>query len=399
MMDLRVFGTTSSSFARTAAVLTLGGLAWTMGTAVEGCSSNEKLPPRARDVVGGDAGDEVDGGGGGPPEVDAGGYCGNEVHQAIIDAPNIYFVLDASGSMAEPVPQQPGDNRYDAVRIAIVDLVRNLGPLVNVGAAVFPGNTASDSCAAGGEVLAVTQGDPVTGVDGPTTTALRLSTIRNPIGGTPVSSTLEALTPILLALSGETYVVLATDGGPNCNEAAECSADACMLNIEGSCEPSGTNCCAPGSASGGPTFCVDSPATVAAIQALAVAGIHVNVVGIPGSELYAGVLDQMALAGGSQKASSPYYLKVGELGELAGVLSEIAKVAVKCEFTITDPPSEEGMTNVYLDNEVLPYNDPNGWYWKPPWIVTLVGDACDRLKAGQVKQVQIVSGCPTEMPK
>ena len=347
-----------------------------------------------------DGGDAFDAGGsaGGPPAPDAGGYCGNEVHQAIVDRPNLYFVLDASGSMLADVPGQTG-NRYDAVRIAVVDLARKLGPLVNVGAAVFPSKSASDSCASGSQVFPVHQGDPITGEDGPTTTGLRLSTARLPSGGTPVSSTLTALTPTLLALPGDTYVVIATDGGPNCNPFAVCDAQSCMLNIEGPCEPNGTSCCAPNDPSGGPTFCVDTDATVSAIQALFVGGLHVSVVGIPGSELYGGVLDTMALAAGSTKPSSPYYFQVGELGELSGVLSEIAKVAVKCEFVIQDPPAEKGNTNVYLDNEVLPYNDLNGWYWKLPWTVTLVGEACDRLKAGQVKQVQIVSGCPTEMPK
>lgn len=347
-----------------------------------------------------DAGDPFEAGaGGGPPEADASGYCGNEVHQAIIDAPNLYFVLDASGSMATDVPGQTG-NRYDAVRVAVVDLVRKLGPLVRVGAAVFPTKDVNaDACGAGAEVFSVAQGDPVTGVDGPTTTAFRLSTARNPSGGTPIAATLEALTPTLLALSGETYVVLATDGGPNCNPNAMCDASSCMLNIEGPCSPNGPNCCLPDDPTGGPTSCVDTEATVKAIQTLAVAGLHLSVVGIPGSETYSTVLDAMALTAGSNKPTSPFYFQVNELGDLYGVLSEIAKVAVKCEFVIADPPADKGFTNVYLDNEVLPYNDQNGWYWQLPWTVTLVGDACERLKAGLVKQVQIVSGCPTELPK
>jgi len=379
--------------------LLLGALAaWGMSAIAAGCgSSEEKLPPRSF-LPGPDGGGGFQGGtGGGPPELDAGGYCGNELHQAIIDAPNLYFVLDASGSMATKVAV---GTRYTAVRLAILDLIRKLGPLVRVGAAILPGPGASaDSCTAGEEVLATQQGDPITGKDGPTTLGFWQTTSTDPLGGTPISATLAALTPTLLALPGDTYVVLATDGGPNCNEAASCEADTCMLNIEGQCSDPQANCCASGNMLGGPTFCVDQPATVAALSTLATAGIHVIIVGIPGSETYAGVLDAMALAGGSQKPTAPFYEQVTDLDALGEVLAEIGKVAVSCEFELADPPTEQGMTNVYLDQEVLPYNDVDGWVWKPPATVRLLGAACDRLKSGQVKQVQIVSGCPTEMPK
>ncbi|WP_272418482.1 VWA domain-containing protein [Polyangium jinanense] len=374
------------------------GIASTLGGC--GSASDDRLPPRPPLPVpdaGGEGGFDG-GGGGGPPAPDAGGYCGNEVHQAIVDAPNLYFVLDASGSMNAPAP---GGTRYDAVRVAVVDLVRKLGPLVKVGAAILPAHGSNqDQCAPGKQVFPVTQGDPITGEDGPTTTGIRATTATNPVGGTPISPTLEALTPTLLALEGKTYVILATDGGPNCNESAACGSEDCQPNMEGdeACLSTGTNCCEPEQL-WGPTFCVDEPASVAAIETLRAGGLEVFVVGIPGSEAYAGVLDAMAIAGGSPKDIAPFYYPVSELGSLGGVLAEIAAVAVTCEFAIVDPPSEEGMTNVYLDDEVLPYNDLDGWIWMPPYIVRLLGKACERLQGGQVKQVQIVSGCPTEMPK
>lgn len=378
------------------AIVVLLGLGF--ATADAGCGDSNERPRGIGDVPVADAGDGFEaGGGGGPPAVDASGYCGNEVHQLIIDAPNLYFVLDASGSMAEEVPGV--GNRYDAVRIAVVDLVRNLGPLARVGAAVLPKKGSADECAAGAQVFPVTQGDPVTGKDGPTTTALRLATITKPVGGTPISATLSALTPTLLGLSGKTYVVIATDGGPNCNAMASCTAADCSLVIDAhpACAP-GVNCCAPGQI-GGPTFCVDQPATLAAIDKLVQAGLHVVTVGIPGSEAYAAVLDAMAIAGGLPRPESPQYYRVDQLEEVGSVLAEIAKVAVTCEFTLVDPPDEQGMTNVYLDGETLTYNVPDGWIWKPPATVRLLGEACDRVQSGKVASVQIVSGCPTEVPK
>ncbi len=374
-----------------------------VATVDAGCGEDERLrgvgTPPGPEIPDAGEGFEAGVGGGGPPGPDAGGYCGNEVHQLIIEAPNLYFVIDASGSMAEPAPK--GGNRYDAVRIAIVDLVRNLGPLAKVGAAVLPKKGGGAECVAGEEVFPVTQGDPITGTgtDGPTTNGLRLATITSPEGGTPVSATLEGLAPTLLGLSGETYVVIATDGGPNCNEMAMCDASGCMLNIEGHplCDPS-TNCCAPNGV-GGPSHCVDQAATVAAIDKLVAGGLHVVTLGIPGSETYAAVLDAMAVAGGLPRSGSPKYYRVDQLEEIGPVLAEIAKVAVTCEFTLADPPQEQGFTNVYLDGHVLPYGLPDGWIWEPPSTVRLVGATCDRVQAGQVVSLQIVSGCPTEVPK
>ncbi|WP_437711186.1 vWA domain-containing protein [Sorangium sp. So ce448] len=338
----------------------------------------------------------------GPPAADAGGLCGNRIHQVeIAEAPNIYFVLDASGSMLSPASSRSNATRYDRVREAAVDLVRNLGPLINVGAAVFPLDATDEApCRPGGEVFAVTPGAPFAeGQEGSTTTSrFRAATRAAPLGGTPTAATLAALTPKLVELPGKTIVVLATDGGPNCNSSASCEADGCIANIEQQCPDPEENCCSPLGPSG-PEGCLDRDDTVAAIERLAASGIEVYVVGIPGSEFYGDVLDQMALAGGAAQFVSPFYFKVDNLDTLGNVLSKIASIVVSCEFDLVDPPPEAGQTNVYLDDELVAYDPENGWRWKSPAVVELLGEACTKLKSGRVGQVQIVSGCPTEVAR
>jgi hypothetical protein len=379
-------------------LLTLLGAA----TIPAGCGEEERPrgvgsapPPQPTSTATGCAADA--GWGGDPPLPDAAGYCGNEVHAVTVDVPNLYFILDASGSMAEEVPS--GGNRYDAVRIAVMSLVKNLGPRVKIGAALLPDQGAGDQCAAGVEVFPVTQGDPITECEGEITRGFRLATITKPNGGTPISATIEALTPSLLKLSGETYVVIATDGGPNCNEGAACSAAECSLNIEHhpACDPA-VNCCAPGQV-GGPSSCIDQTATVAAIDKLAQAGIHVVTVGIPGSETYADVLDAMAVVGGLPRPDSPKYYRVDQLEELGPVLNEVVKVTGTCDFVLDAPPQDSNLINVYLDDQVLPAAPVDGWVWMPPATVRLLGKSCDRVLSGQVADVQIVVGCPTEVPK
>jgi hypothetical protein len=290
--------------------------------------------------------------------------------------------------------------RYDRVHRAAVELVQNLGPLINVGAAVFPLRaTEEEPCRKGGQVFPVTPGDAYIEdqTAGRTTEGFSATTRVTPSGGTPTSATLQALTPMLVSLPGKTIVVLATDGGPNCNASVLCSIDECMPNIEGQCDAM-TNCCAPDGLAG-PEACIDRANTVAAIAALAAQDIDVYVIGIPGSETYDDVLDRMALAGGVPQFVSPFYFKVDNLDTLGNVLSKIASVVVSCEFDLIDPPPEEGQTNVYLDQQIVPYNRENGWEWKSSTVIELRGEPCQRLKSGKVKQVQIVSGCPTEVAR
>jgi hypothetical protein len=210
---------------------------------------------------------------------------------------------------------------------------------------------------------------------------------------------LGALLPTLSALGGRTVVLLLTDGGPNCNAAASCEASECMPNIEGDCLPS-ENCCAVGHPLGGPELCVDRSASVAAVEAIADAGVPVYVIGIPGSATYSAVLDEMAEAGGTARAGAQAkYHRVDDLAVIEQVFRDIATENVTCELQLQDPPEQQGYTNVYLDCQLVALDESNGWTWEGEDKVVLHGEACAALKAGNVYQVKVVSGCPTEDPR
>src|SRR5690606_36751154 len=113
-----------------------------------------------------------------------------------------------------------------------------------------------------------------------------------PAGNTPTAAALALAHEYLTTgpgseLEDENYVLLAIDGGPNCNEGITCEAASCTVNIdrpELPCE----NCCAVA-----PVQCLDDDGTVAEVDALAEAGITTFVVGIPGSDepAYQALLD------------------------------------------------------------------------------------------------------------
>ena len=336
---------------------------------------------------------------GGPDPCDLKGECGEHVHDVRLDVPNLYFVLDRSGSM--DVPVDSSNTAYDVVRDETIALVAALGSLINVGAALFPRAGSSNACAAGVEVLPVTKGDPpgdYVGDEGPTTTLFRQATKTFPVGGTPISATLEQLAGPLAELEGRTIVMLLTDGGPNCNSAAMCPLSDCLPALEALCDP-GVNCCAPGDPDFGPESCLDRPASIEAVADLYDNGIDVYVIGITGSEFFGDVLDAMAEAGGTAQEGATKYHRVDDFEALGDVFAQIAAEAISCDIDLADPPAEEGFTNVYLDCELVEQSMYGGWIWLDEDTITLTGSSCDKLKAGAVEQVKIITGCPTELPK
>src|SRR5438477_5485013 len=103
---------------------------WGLGAcAVAACSSKPALPPGLADFDGGilyDTGSPGSGGGNGTcdappgaPSPDALGLCGNMFLDVTAAAPNLYFVIDRSGSMSDYVD---GRQKYAAVTAAAVAL-------------------------------------------------------------------------------------------------------------------------------------------------------------------------------------------------------------------------------------------------------------------------------------
>ena len=323
-----------------------------------------------------------------PPPCEAGvlgGVCGCLDLSLLSDPPNLYFVLDRSGSMND-------SSKWLTVRTDIADLMHRLGPRARFGAAVFP-SPGADQCSVGVQVMPMHDGDSPAGTYGPAAVIFTSSTNYPASGGTPTAATFTALTPTLVALPGKTFAILATDGGPNCDQGTTCDASACIPNIESVPGCSATrNCCVQD-----PSNCLDSAATVHAIAALAARGIPTYVIGVPGSGPYAAVLDQMALAGGTARPTLPYYYAVDTADEAAftAALTQIAaKVTAACTLPLADAPPDPTKVNVYLDGTVVPADPVNGWTLSGS-TVTLVGATCAAVLAGDVLSLRIVAGCPT----
>jgi hypothetical protein len=310
--------------------------------------------------------------------------------------PNLYFVLDRSRSMNSPPDGATGESKWDIVRNDVADLMTTVGERAQFGTAVFPIPLAMPSeqqqCEAGIEVMGLRLGDGLSGTTpGSTAASFLAATSMAPLGGTPTAATFLKLKDKLAALRGPTFAILATDGGPNCNGSLTCSVDTCTANIDRlpTCVPEGPNCCLQ------EVFdCLDGARTVAATAELAAAGVRTFVIGVPGSEAYASVLNEVAKAGGTARAKAPYYYPVGSnSASLIEALTSIAARITGCTLELKKPPSDPGDINVVIKNVQVPQEGPDGWTLNGN-IVTLEGKTCDDVLASGSK-VLVTLGCPT----
>jgi hypothetical protein len=352
------------------------GLVALLGTPLVACGARSGLPvPELESII---------------PEGDAGTCKGVEV-PVYPHVPNLYFVLDVSGSMLQ-------DSKWQNVRSSVATLIGDLGANARFGAAVFPQPLASTSCAAGVERMPLQPGDD----QGTAEKAFLAATALTPAGGTPTAATFRALAPNLESALGVTYVILATDGGPNCGEQTGCTIDQCTSNIDRVTDSNGDPLCTPNMPPNccdmNGQGCLDGDATSDAIAALRQGGVETYVMGIPGSSPYGTVLDAMAVAGGTPRPSEPRYYDVttADTNALGTALTQIANDAMKnCTFVFEQPPIDGTKINVYVGGQLLPADGPNGWTESGSGV-TLEGASCGQVQSDSgPPPVQVFAGCPT----
>jgi hypothetical protein len=382
--------------------------------ALLGCSGRGDPPPYAsgRANTGGSGGFQVL-----PDSTNCGlptdaGLCGNEIMPTQQDRPNLYFIIDDSGSMDDYFPGST-QKKYPAAVNAVVNVLELIGHRVSYGAALFPYFVnvnacinSNESCAAGQEVFETRPGDSVVcarnGKVGDVLSSFQTSLKHTPCGSTPLSATLTKLKSTLTALPGKTAVILATDGAPNCNSNATCSADLCELNLDQVSFPNGpvcvapVNCCDPKVVANGPSSCVDDLATIEILSELQAAAIPTYIVGLPGVGALSDVLNRMADAGGTARTGSLRYYEVSDSQSLADTLRQIAiNLSVSCTISLSQSPPNWAQVKVYFDSIEVPTDTVNGWKQIDDHTLQITGTSCDQLMNGNVFQVQVTADCPT----
>jgi hypothetical protein len=159
------------------------------------------------------------------------------------------------------------------------------------------------------------------------------------------------------------YILLATDGLPNCKA---------------------------GGAAGDP----DDVAAIAAVATAAGMGIPTFVVGIATNGMADGTLNMMAVNGGHPRAATPQYYPVANSSDLAAALTDIQSlVALPCQFQLGGVPSHLDAVTVLVGGQIVPMSE---WTYGPgnrSIIFPDVGALCASLKSGAVKDVRINLPC------
>ncbi len=357
-------------------------------------------------------------------------------------APDIMIVQDTSGSMCEAIGLQgtsgqsclgndgycsncsPGNGTCVAGCTTKMQLTTNTfnqiltqlqpdaGQLF-LGLAAFPDDTSDNgslaaACGTGSVVVPV--GDATTTI--PEIEGYYTQIATNPFGGTPTAATL--LGPVAndptLDVTDATvpkYVLLVTDGLPNCDATNPCGTmpwsngtsygcespnylaskgisalpnSACACSFGDCSNPSVTASCCTGS---DPNECLDGTAAIAAVTALHQKGIKTIVVGMGADYTNAAVLDGMMAAGGTGLNGGKHYQADDPPTLLAELQLLIQTLGTQCTYTLDAPPANPELITVTLKGMPLVQGDLNGGYTlTPPLTIVINGSACATLQSG-----------------
>lgn len=280
--------------------------------------------------------------------------------------PRILLVVDRSASMEEAAPGFSG-SKWIATREALVGplfgsddgVVGQLEARVEMGLFVYPADNADDVCAPGQLVRAIHLEN-----HGSIKTALYLT---EPTGATPTAVSLSQAKNVLDFLDedgGQRAIILATDGGPNCNRSLDGDTCRCVGTRE-QCQQY-------------PANCLDDTNAVGAAAALQAAGYPVYVLGISGTEDFADVLTAMAQAGGTND-----YYPVSSSANLASSIEAIATDVGSCRFDLSGFPDAADLT-VRIDGSVVAHDPSRTSGWDLVGFSTLefFGASCSQSHAG-----------------
>ncbi len=293
--------------------------------------------------------------------VRGGGMCGMEDFKLDRLPPELLIVLDRSGSMTTKVPPTAGATRWTEVTAALDETVMKTEAGVLWGLKMFP---SVDGCmvSAPAEVdIAVNNYAAVGG-------KIKMSAPAMGGGGTPTTLAMNSALAYMqtrTASKNPKYLLLATDGEPNCGAGGARTAD--------------------------------NAGAVGAVKAAFTAGFHTFVVGIATAGTGANtVLNDMATAGGEPRQGDPKYYAIANRQDLVMALAQITSAVSTCVFPLAKVPPSPDDVAVNVDGKRVPRDKAqmDGWnYGADMKSIQLYGPWCEGLKmnAGDVK---IIFGCP-----
>jgi hypothetical protein len=285
-----------------------------------------------------------------PPNMSSldGGVCGGMQFALTRVAPNVMLVLDRSGSMKDPIAAGSATTKYQDLTLAITNLATSYGTLMRLGDTFF---AADNNCA---------PGVPSQILDNNGATIIGDVNSHAPGSSTPTAATLDAVIASheLTDPARGNYVVLATDGLPNCGD-------------------------------------IDVTTRINTLYGATVP-VKTFVIGIGAdTNTNPALLNQWADAGHTARAGATHYYQTNSPQDLKAAFDAIVGSVATCDFKMTQNAPDPSLINVTLGGAAVPKDPVNGYTFDPASdAVSLHGSACAKLQGNAATTVSVVYGCP-----
>jgi hypothetical protein len=293
-----------------------------------------------------DGGSSNGNGGGGDME------CGGQEFALTRIPPNVMLVLDRSGSMSDAIASGSKTTKYADLTSAMKSLVSTYDAQMRLGATFF---ASDNNCGAGTPgAIAAANGQSI----------LAAVAAHSPGGNTPTATTLDAViqSKALTDATRANYVVLATDGEPNCGDTDVTSR---ITKLYG-----------------------------------ATPSVSTFVIGIgAATNTDPTLLNAWADAGHTARSGATHYYQTNSSADLMAAFDAIAGGIVSCDFQMTEAAPDPTLITVTENGTPVSPSPTVGYTYDPATnTVTLHGAACDALKNDASTKVSVVYGCPGPPP-
>jgi hypothetical protein len=334
---------------------------------------------------------------------------------------NVLLVVEKSASLSR-VPDAYGMSKWEALQSALSSALYDYRGFLSLGLELFP-TSATDpvsdpippGCREVGRCCEMPTGVepnvPVAEGEVALPRILEVLAATTPTGACPTTEALARAHAYFTTgpnaeLPGDDYVLLVTDGLPNCDAGVpvECVCEG-EPDPPVDCPHDSVSCCILNN----PECLVDAD-TVDQINELRGAGISTIVIGLPDSEPFGDHLWEFADAGGYADASaiSTYYApySAGTVSQLTDTLRRIASdLAGACEIPLLREVPNLNEVNVVVDCEVLPFGGLDGDVNVSQWTfdhedpaladsIILIGPVCAWVSSEPLAQIDVLYGCP-----
>lgn len=363
--------------------------------------------------------------------------------------PNIMMLVDNSLSMEDPADSNNaacrngmgtvcGSTTFDCpancptriveMKSAMNTFLTSSGSVGRLGLTIYPVFQTGQSC---NPASAIDQQFPApTAVDDGTDAALASQAIAintriqglSPAGGTPTGNSLRFVGEYAGLNDAndfrDDFVLLLTDGLPNCN--GQNPNNLCGCHSGGCSAPQLTSCACTGAgvpnaaclnSFGCSLSCLDQDSSVEAVRSLRMKSIKTIVVGF-GADLANGsgpaVLNALAKEGGfartcpngtnaecgsgntcitADKVCTSAFYQAANGNELATALTNISNLlgVDACTYTLSEQPSDKRFLAVVVDNNTVTEGTDTYAYDFATSKVTFVGATCDKIKRSTVQ--------------